>query len=94
MLWENSMIILNHENELVKIKTDLMYLALWYVYLMKYNFIKLKKIKTCWILLVIFTGNENGKYPHVEQKFYFWFLLDWKSNIKKFDIMPGTACIS
>lgn len=44
------MIILNHdwwENELVKIKTDLMYLALWYAYLMKYNFIKLKKIKTC-----------------------------------------------
>lgn len=30
------MIILNHdwwiENELVKIKTDLMYLALWYIY--------------------------------------------------------------
>lgn len=40
------MIILNYdwwENEFVKIKIDLMYLVFWYIYLMKYNFKKLKK---------------------------------------------------
>lgn len=40
------MIILNHdwwENELVKIKTDLMYLALWYIYI--FNEIQFYKVK-------------------------------------------------
>lgn len=36
-----------------------------------------------------------GNIPMFSKSFTFDVnLLDWKSNIKKFDIMPGTACIS
>lgn len=35
-----------------------------------------------------------GNIPMLSKSITFDVLPDWKSNIKKFDIMPGTACIS
>lgn len=61
---------------------------------MKYDFIKLKKIKSCCILLLILQEMRMGNIPMLSKSSTFDVLLDWKSNIKKFDIMPGTACIS
>lgn len=52
---------------------------------------KLKPVEFCWLFL---QEMRMGNIPMLSKSFTFDVLLDWKSNIKKFDIMPGTACIS
>lgn len=96
MLWENSIIIINHdwwENELVKIKTDLVYLAFGYIYEIRFYKVK-KKLNPVVFCCLFLQEMRMGNIPMLSKSFTFDVLLDWKSNIKKFDIMPGTACIS
>lgn len=72
-------------------------LALWYIYSLdnEIQFYKVKKklepVEFCCLFL---QEMRMGNIPMLSKSFTFDVLLDWKSNIKKFDIMPGTACIS
>lgn len=52
---------------------------------------KLEPVEFCCLFL---QEMRMGNIPMLSKSFTFDVLLDWKSNIKKFDIMPGTACIS
>lgn len=62
---------------------------------MKYDFIKLKKKLNPVVFCCLFLQEMRmGNIPMLSKSITFDVLLDWKSNIKKFDIMPGTACIS
>lgn len=72
-----------------------MYLALWYYILNEIQFYKVKKkLKPVEFCCLFLQEMRMGNIPMLSKSFTFDVLLDWKSNIKKFDIMPGTACIS